>query len=83
MFLDRFFANNYSHVNTEYILTCLRQYKMLPQIKYFAKAIYSPCKDYRLCKMVDFQHGLISGTFGFFSSGFLHRITPMRIQNRF
>ena len=44
---------------------------------------YSPYKGYTLCKMADFQHRLISRIFGFFSSGFLHRISPMRIQNRF
>ena len=30
---------------------------------------------YRLCMMADFQNGLISGIFGLFSSGFLHRTT--------
>ena len=29
----------------------------------------------RLCMMADFQNGLISGIFGLFSSGFLHRTT--------
>ena len=30
---------------------------------------------YSLCMMADFQNGLISGIFGLFSSGFLHRTT--------
>ena len=30
---------------------------------------------YRLCIMVYFQNALISGIFGVFSSGFLHRTT--------
>ena len=30
---------------------------------------------YSLCMIADFQNGLISPTFGFFWSGFLHRIT--------
>ena len=38
-FFERFFAQNYSNVNTGSILTCLRQFKILAQIEYFAKAI--------------------------------------------
>ena len=30
---------------------------------------------YRLCMMADFQNGVISRTFGVFSSGFLHKTT--------
>ena len=30
---------------------------------------------YILCKMADFKNGLISGIFGVFWSGFLHRTT--------
>ena len=45
--------------------------------------LYSPCKGYSLWKMADFQHRLISGIIGVFSSGFWQRITPMWIQNRF
>ena len=33
------------------------------------------CMGYRLCKTADFQNALISGIFGVFSSGFLHRTT--------
>ena len=33
--------------------------------------------------MTDFQHRLISGTFDVFSSGFLHRITPIRTDSIF
>ena len=36
---------------------------------------YSLCTGYSLCKMADFQNGLISRIFGVFSSGFLHRTT--------
>ena len=39
VFSSRFFAQNYSNVNTESILTCFRQFKILAQIEYFAKAI--------------------------------------------
>ena len=31
--------------------------------------------DYSLCMMADFQNALISGMFGLFLSGFLHRTT--------
>ena len=33
------------------------------------------CMGYRLCIMAYFQNALISGIFGVFSSGFLHRTT--------
>ena len=38
---------------------------------------------YRLCIMADFQNGLISGIFGAFSSGFLHRTTVNDLSNGF
>ena len=41
------------------------------------------CQGYRLCTMADFQNRLISGIFGVFSSGFLHRTTLMWLKNRF
>ena len=34
-----FFAENYSNVNTESVLTCFREFKFLAQTDYFAKAI--------------------------------------------
>ena len=41
---------------------------------FFGILIFDPnrqfCKGYSLCKMADFQNGLISGLFGVFSSGF-------------
>ena len=36
--------------------------------------LYSLCMGYCLCKMADFQNGLIYRIFGVFSSAFLHRI---------
>ena len=39
MFFERFFAENNSNNLAEPILTCFRQFKLLAQIKYFAKAI--------------------------------------------
>ena len=39
VFFNVFFAQNYFNVNTESILTYLRQFKILAQIEYFAKAI--------------------------------------------
>ena len=41
------------------------------------------CKVYSLCKMAEFQNGLISGIFGVFSSGFLHRTTLASLKNRY
>ena len=41
------------------------------------------CQGYSLCTMADFQNRLISGIFGVFSSGFLHRTTLMWLKNRF
>ena len=38
---------------------------------------------YSLCIMVDFQNGLISGIFGVFWSGFLHRTTVNDLYNGF
>ena len=39
VFSNFFFAENYSNVNTEFILTCFREFNFLAQIEYFAKAI--------------------------------------------
>ena len=39
LFFRAFFAQNYSNVNTESILTCFREFKILAKIEYFAKAI--------------------------------------------
>ena len=39
VFSSVFFAQNYSNMNTESILTCFREFKFLTQIEYFAKAI--------------------------------------------
>ena len=39
VFLGRFLAQNYSNVNTELSLTCFREFKVLAQIKHFAKAM--------------------------------------------
>ena len=36
---------------------------------------------YSLCKISNFQNGLISGIFGVFSSGFLHRTTLMWLSS--
>ena len=36
---------------------------------------------YSLCKMADFQNGLISQKFGVFSSGVLHRTTLIFLYN--
>ena len=48
---------------------------------FFGILIFDPnrqfCKGYSLCKMADFQNGLISGIFVVFSSGFLHTTTLM------
>ena len=53
----------------------------------FGILIFDPnrriCIGYSLSKMADFQIGLISGIFGVFSSGFLHRTPLMGLQNRF
>ena len=38
-FFERLFAQNYSNVNIESILTCFGEFKILAQIEYFAKAI--------------------------------------------
>ena len=43
----------------------------------------SLCMGYSLCKMADFQNRLISGLFGVFSRGFLHRTTLMFLQYSF
>ena len=39
VFFEQFFAQNYSNVNTEWILKCFREFKILAKIEYFAKAI--------------------------------------------
>ena len=39
VFFERFFAQNHSNVNTEWVLTCFRQFKTMAQNEYFAKAI--------------------------------------------
>ena len=44
---------------------------------------YSLCMGYSLCNMADFQNCRISGTFGVFSSGFLHRTTLTFLWNSF
>ena len=38
---------------------------------------------YSLCRMADFQNGLISRIFGVFWSGFLHRTTVNDLCNGF
>ena len=44
---------------------------------FFRNLIFEPKSgffmDYSFCLMADFQNGLISGTFGVFSSGLLNR----------
>ena len=76
VFFERFFAHNYSNVNTESILTYFRQFKILAQIEYFAKAIaHAKALDFSrlpIFNMVSFLEYLV-----FFSSGFLRRITSM------
>ena len=52
------------------ISACFLEFQFLTQTDNFAWA------DFSLCKMADFQNGLISGIFGVFSSAFLHR-TPL------
>ena len=46
---------------------------------FFGILIFDPkwefCKGYSLCKMADFQNGVISQILGVFSSGILHRTT--------
>ena len=46
---------------------------------FFGGAILEPNRPfwqgYILCKMADFQNGVISGIFGVYSSGFLHTTT--------
>ena len=42
---------------------------------YGGSYLWFPGKVYSLCKMADFQNRLISGIFGVFSIGFLHRTT--------
>ena len=75
-FFERFFAQNYSNVNTGSILTCLRQFKILAQIEYFAKAIvHAKAIDFArwpIFNMVSFLEYLV-----FFFSGFFRRITSM------
>ena len=84
VFFERFFAQNIPNKLAELILTCFRHFKFLDQIEYFAKAIaHGPWKGYSFCKMADFQNRLISGIFVVFSSGFMHRVFLIRLQNRF
>ena len=83
-FFERFVTQNTSNKLAESILTCFRQFKFLAQIEFFTKAIaHGPRKGYSLCKMADFQNRLISGIFVVFSSGFMHRVFLIRLQNRF
>ena len=46
---------------------------------FYGVLIFDPnwgfCVGYSLCRMADFQNGLISRILGPFSSGFLHRTT--------
>ena len=48
---------------------------------FFGILIFEPNRPfwqgYSLCKMADFQNGVISGIFGVFSSGFFHATTLM------
>ena len=54
---------------------------------FFLILIFDPkwgfCMGYSLCMMADFENGLISGIFGIFWSGFLHRTTLNDLYNAF
>ena len=66
------FSSGFLHRTT---LKCFRIFFR----RFFANWVLDPnwpfCKVYSLCKMADFQNGLISQIFGVSCSGFLHRTT--------
>ena len=72
--------------HSQWWVSILKYFLWVGQSTSFLKTIcngYTLGMSYSLCKMVDFQNGLISQIFVFFSSGFLHITTPMFLQNKF
>ena len=75
-FCTRFFAQNNSMHSVESFSACFCEKKKL-------KITCPFCMGYRLTKMEDLQNALISGLFGVFAGGFLHRTTLCIPQNHF
>ena len=60
VFSSGFFAQNNSYNFLGCFFACFWNFKFLTQTDHFAKAIYSFCMGYSLCKMGGFQNCLIS-----------------------
>ena len=70
VFWSGFLAQRNNNVVVESFFSCFLHFEFLTKND-------QSCKGYSLCKMADFENGLISRIFYVFWNGFLHRPTIM------